>query len=622
MKRKSMASTLAIALAASTVSLISSPAAAAGQNPYDTFDATTGAPADAMVGVGSDTTQTVVHAMTDAWNLTHTPKLASFAADGAPADVKLRTSSAGTITRASINGSGSGKKLLYAPLNNTEVNFARSSSSLTPTETSAGLQQAAFAVDGLKMAVSTTTNAPASLTPQQVLDIYKGIITNWNQIGGTAGVIKPYYPQSGSGTYAFFDSKLEQLNGGTDVPYSASVGVTQEHSPAEIQNDPNAIAPFSTARASGISTIALLGGTEWKRAVYNVVRGADTSDANIAAAFGQNGFFCSAEGRAVIEEIGFVPLATAAQGGQCGVWTQAAVTDFTSFDDAGATTTTLAGSAAGSTVTLTATIGGLTKDGTVTFTENDAQVGPPVEVAAGKAILSLTGVTPGDHTYRANFAPADPQLAGPSTSSLVTVNVKKASVVTLSLAPVLTGIKSYYARQITATANVKVEGVDATSGSVKFTRDGATITTVAVTNGTVTALLPPTTTVGLRKIRATYTPTAVDTDGAFSEVSWTVLRAPSTTSSRLIATKIKSTTYPKVYSRVKIVGGVSTVYPIGNVKIYKGTKLLKTKALSSGRNTITLPKLAVGKHKLRAKYVGSSQVSPSYSVYLYLTVVR
>ena len=36
---------------------------------------------------------------------------------------------------------------------------------------------------------------------------------------------------------------------------------------------------------------------------------------------------------------------------------------------------------------------------------------------------------------------------------------------------------------------------------------------------------------------------------------------------------------------------MSTVYPIGNVKIYKGTKLLKTKALSGGKVTITLPKL-------------------------------
>jgi len=619
MKRNTVAASVAIALAASALSL-TAPAIASSTNPYDTDEAT-GAPAGSIVGVGSDTTQIVMHGVAAAWNASNTPHLSTFAADGLPAQIKLLTTSAAAINRP--NGSGAGKNLLHGATNNPEVNFARSSSSLSGGENSDGLKQAAFAVDGLKMAVAKTTNAPATLTKEQVTGIYNGTFNSWDDVGGTStDLIQPKIPQSGSGTRSFFQGQIAV----TDAQLSGSVVTTQEHSFADIAGNPNAIGPFSTARAkSATASIDLVGGTaSWARAVYNVVRGADQANADINAIFGPTGFLCSAAGRTAIEAAGFDPIATEAQGGPCGVWTSSAVTDLKTFAQAEAiaTTTTLAATSAGQTVTLTATVAGNNKEGTVTFKEDATTVGGPVEVAAGKATLVLSNVPLGAHTYTAAFTPTDPLLAGPSTSAPASVTVKKASVVTLSLAPVLTGIKSYYARQITATANVKVEGVDATSGSVKFTRDGATITTVAVTNGTVNALLPPTTTVGLRKIRATYTPTAADTEGAFKELTWTVLRAPSTTTSKLIATTIKSSSYGKVYSRVKIVGGVSTVFPIGNVKVYEGTKLLKTKALSSGRNTITLPKLAVGKHKLRAKYVGSSNVSPSYSSYLYLTVVR
>lgn len=619
MKRKSMASTLAIALAASTVSLFATPAVAAGQNPLDTFDATVGAPADAIVGVGSDTTQIVVHALTDAWNVSHTPKLASFAGIGDPPDVKLRTSSAGTITRASINGSGNGKKKLYGTGNNTEVNFARSSSTLNDDEKNAGLQQAAFAVDGMKMAVGATTNAPAAITPQEVLGIFKREITDWSQIDpAKSGAIKPYMPQDGSGTYSFFRDKLTELNNGVTYTPPAGVAFSQEHSTTEIEADPNAILPFSTARAKGKDAIMqFLSGTEWKRAVYNVVRGADTTDANIVAAFGQNGFLCSAEGRAVIEEAGFVPLATAAQGGSCGVWSQARVTDFTSFDDAGATTTTLAGSAAGSTVTLTATIGGLTKDGTVTFKEGDTQVGSAVEVAAGKATLTVPGVAAGTHSYTAHFAPEDPQLAGPSSSTVTDVLVKKTATITLAMTP---ATQQYYARASSAKATVLVDGAAAT-GSVQFLRSGTSLGVVTLSNGIATKALAASTKVGTYTITAKYLGTA-DTSAASAVKSFRILRAPSTTTGRLYASTVRSTTNAKVISKVKITGGLAGIYPTGSVKVYKGSTALATKSLVSGKATVTLPRLSVGKHKLRVKYVGSTNVAPSYSTYFTLTVVR
>ena len=50
-----------------------------------------------------------------------------------------------------------------------------------------------------------------------MVDIYKGDVTNWNQVGGTAGVIKPLIPQAGSGTRSFFVAQLKAANGGVAV---------------------------------------------------------------------------------------------------------------------------------------------------------------------------------------------------------------------------------------------------------------------------------------------------------------------------------------------------------------------------------------------------------------------
>jgi len=491
MMRKPMATAFAIAVAASTASLIASPAVAAGENPYDTFDAAVGAPAGAIVGVGSDTTQIVVHAVSEAYNETHTPKLASFAADGPPANVTLRQGGS-SIQRSVINGSGNGKKTLFGTGNNPDVDFARSSSSNNSAETSAGLQQAAFAVDGMKMAVSAAgTNAPATLSPSQVVDIYKGVTTNWNQIGGTSGVIKPRLPQSGSGTYSFFLAKLQEANGGQPVTMGPAVTTTQEHSPTEIQGDPNAIGPFSTARALGIPTIGFVPGTEWQRAVYNVVRGAELGTKPLLnELFGPDGYFCSAEGRAAIRGVGFRPLATVAGGGKCGVFTQAAVTDFTSHPDT--STVLYAAPTGGGKAKLTATIvGGVSSAGTVTFTEGGTTVGAVAVNSLGQAVLELSGLTAGTHQYKATFAPSNANTEA-SESVVVAVDVPAAGAFepvsparVLDTRPTGGGAVNVGAPPVKVAANTSVSfQVAGTGAGVPTDAASAVVLNVAVTGAT------------------------------------------------------------------------------------------------------------------------------------------
>ena len=240
-----------------------------------------------VVGVGSDTTQFALNYLADGhdgvagYNTAGTSgRLVTFDAlgEGLPAQITLREGTA-PITRP--NGSGAGKALLYGAGNNVAVNYARSSSALSQAEISANLQQLPFAVDGLRLAVRAAgSNAPATITPAQLVDIFDGTVTNWNQIGGVAGAIVPLVPQSGSGTRSFFLSQLKAANGGVDVTLAPSVVETQEHSDADIKSNLNAIAPFSTGRAKTAPTVKLLGGAdkggfEANRALYNVVRQGD-----------------------------------------------------------------------------------------------------------------------------------------------------------------------------------------------------------------------------------------------------------------------------------------------------------------------------------------------------------
>ena len=285
--RRFLAGVVTVAVAMSGV-LLTAGSAAATTDPQP--DDTAGTPTLTMlIGVGSDTTQRAVKLVGDAYNATSpTNPIHTYAACASPSTCGMITLPSGDIPRP--NGSGAGKQKLYGAGDNLEIDFARSSSAQNTAETNAGLQSFPFALDQLQMVVSNTvaSNAPASLTTAQIVSIYKGDITNWNQVGGTSGVIAPKIPQAGSGTRSFFDAQLASLNGGSAVVLGASVVAVQEHDDTEIKNNPNAVAPFSVGRAGLLgATLRFLGGYKADRAVYNVVRGSDVGKAEVLAASGR-----------------------------------------------------------------------------------------------------------------------------------------------------------------------------------------------------------------------------------------------------------------------------------------------------------------------------------------------
>jgi ABC-type phosphate transport system substrate-binding protein len=272
------------------------------------------------------------------------------------------------------SGSSDGRALLTNVVDAlfNDVAYARSSGPINAANSAAGELALPFAVDKIVVATHPGGPAPASLTGQQVLKIYNGTYTNWNQVGGKNAPIHPYMPKSGSSTLNAFESFLAALDGVTEAPGSDNDGAShaaasqvwqgqpggtitnqnwntgtptavpptaanvEEHDPSVVAADANAIEPFSYGRAqlaNGASKqVRIEGGWSEDRELYHVVRntavtGAGTtpflygSDSNaLENIFKNDGYVCTnATAQADIAGAGFWPLAAGTAVGHCGV---------------------------------------------------------------------------------------------------------------------------------------------------------------------------------------------------------------------------------------------------------------------------------------------------------------
>lgn len=297
-------------------------------------------PTDA-VAVGSDTVQYVVDFGADGsptglagYNSTNTSRrIVSFDAtadasgraayqnNGTPlaSSIVLR---AGTNPVVRPNGSGAGIAALLADSAH-RIDFVRSSRLPKAAEQTqaagtagfgAGIHVYQIATDGLQIAVNATggapqTNAPAALSCDDLVNIYKGNYKKWSDVPGYTGPapadgIIPVLPQAGSGTRNDFLANLAACgNGGVAIPLGTNIVTGEEHDPTAItgiaaHNDINgnpvtkadAISPFSTGRDTLIdtgyfgttpapNTIALRGGSNYilNRFLYLLCRDADVN---------------------------------------------------------------------------------------------------------------------------------------------------------------------------------------------------------------------------------------------------------------------------------------------------------------------------------------------------------
>lgn len=253
-----------------------------------------------IVGVGSDTVQNMMNFIADGDTLGSSAGINAvggknrlFSFDATPdandragylngssaslnATIILR---AGTSPVQRPQGSSAGIRALIADTSAPfKINYTRSSRLPSAAEQSqaiaagfvGGLHVIKISTDRLVMAVANISNAPATLTIAQVLEIYKcsGTADDFGNdplLGGVAGSlgtgpIIPIAPQIQSGTYSSFKANLDTANGGP-VTLGACVRFAEEHDPAAITTSAspaNTISPFSEGRqnlyASGYFT--------------------------------------------------------------------------------------------------------------------------------------------------------------------------------------------------------------------------------------------------------------------------------------------------------------------------------------------------------------------------------
>lgn len=277
----------------------------------------------ALAGVGSDTTQDVLNALSEVVVAGDGTKLiASYDATGGGT---VTTKSAAGCTFARPNGSGAGRTALLKSLNPSDptfgcLDFARSSSlNLAPTDVS--LTYVPFAVDAVSYAVTSSSSIPKDLTKARLAAIYRC---------EDPAVPAPLLPQAGSGTRAFWLAQMgltETTKGACVVDAKAGVPV-QENSGAPITGATD-IVPFSVAgylaqsngAANDTRGTAVLGSVDGvtpttgspavlnpafgiKRSVYNVIPTAKTGTAPTSDVFvGSGSKVC--QQTAVIQRLGF-----------------------------------------------------------------------------------------------------------------------------------------------------------------------------------------------------------------------------------------------------------------------------------------------------------------------------
>jgi phosphate transport system substrate-binding protein len=160
---------------------------------------------------------------------------------------------AGAGQTARPNGSTAGRNALLLSVQAGDgcIDIARSSGppravGTTPGTDLASFEYYAFGLDTLGI-TTASTNAPVDrdITLNEVRGIFNCTITNWSQLGGTAGPIERYSPQTGSGT---FQSFVQMLGFDPNTIATCPLNQTQENTGITINangDQQTAVVPFS-----------------------------------------------------------------------------------------------------------------------------------------------------------------------------------------------------------------------------------------------------------------------------------------------------------------------------------------------------------------------------------------
>ena len=161
----------------------------------------------------------------------------------------------------SVEGGGSGAGVEAAANGTADIGLA--SRSLKDEEKSQGLQETVLALDGIAIIVNAE-NTVEDLTVEQIAQIFTGEITDWSEVGGTAGPIACIGRESGSGTRDGFESITGTKDACVLAQELTSTGAVIE----AVRGNTSAIGYASLASAEGQEGIKILtvGGVECSEA--------------------------------------------------------------------------------------------------------------------------------------------------------------------------------------------------------------------------------------------------------------------------------------------------------------------------------------------------------------------
>ncbi len=273
-------------------------------------------------------------------------------------------------------------------------------------------------------------------------------------------------------------------------------------------------------------------------------------------------------------------------------------------------------------VTLTAAVsvvapGGGTPTGLVTFFNGPTSLGTGALNATGRATLTTSTLTVGDHAITASYAGA--ATFNGSVSTVFTETVTRAASATALTAtpnPAVTGRPVVF----TATVSVVAPGSGTPTGAVTFLDGPTPLITVPLNAARQATLTTSTLAVGDHAITASYAGDASIAPSTSSVVTETIAK-PATT------TALTSSANPSVAGRpVTLTAKVTAVAPAsgtptGLVIFWDGATVLGTATLDATRRaTVTTSSLTVGAHALLAVYGGDAGFATSTSPTLTETI--
>jgi hypothetical protein len=286
----------------------------------------------------------------------------------------------------------------------------------------------------------------------------------------------------------------------------------------------------------------------------------------------------------------------------------------------GTTTTTLTSnmsvSAQGQPVTFTATVAGsgvgvIVPTGTVTFTIDGAPQTPVSLDATGKATLTISNLSLGQHAIGATYT-GDANFLGSSASSLTqTVKPASSTALTASANPAVAG------QSVTFTATVKGGTAGTPTGTVVFTVDGTAQPAVSLSGGIATLTLNNLTT-GSHQILAAYSGDinyAPSTSNSLTEV---VNKANVGVSLASSGNSVFGQAVTFTATITPVAPGAGT--PTGTVIFSIDGTAQPAATVSGGLATLTVSTLAPGAHTITAAYSGDSSFNAGNATPLAQTV--